>query len=235
VDELINLVENRSLVAAVGYQMRFHPCLQRLHALVLEKKVGRILSVRADVGEYLPGWHTYEDYRQGYAARQDLGGGVILSQIHEFDYLYWLFGMPRRLFALGGHLSNLEVDVEDTADILMECVMNGHTIPISSHQDFLQNPPKRSCEIVGDAGKILVDIRALTVQVFDGQGNSVETSSYQDFQRNQLFLDELNCFLDGMQGRQVPLVNLRDGAQSLRMALAAKESLATGKVVEYEG
>jgi len=233
-DELIDLVETRGLETAIGYQMRFHPCLKRLHELVQEKKVGRILSIRADVGEYLPGWHTYEDYRQGYAARQDLGGGVILSQIHEFDYLYWLFGMPRRVFALGGHLSKLEVDVEDTADILMECEMNGHPVPISLHQDYLQNPSKRSCEIVGDAGKILVDIRGLTVEVFDGQGNSVETSSYQDFQRNQLFLDELTCFLDGMQGKQVPLVNLRDGAQSLRMALAAKESLSTGKVVELE-
>jgi predicted dehydrogenase len=135
---------------------------------------------------------------------------------------------------MGGHLSNLEVDVEDTADILMESVMNGHPIPISLHQDYVQNPSKRSCEIVGDAGKILVDIRALTVNVFDGQGNSVEASSYKDFQRNQLFLDELNYFLDGIQGKQVPLVSLRDGAQSLRMALAAKESLATGKVVEFE-
>jgi predicted dehydrogenase len=79
-----------------------------------------------------------------------------------------------------------------------------------------------------------VDIRALTVDVFDGQGKSLETSSYKDFQRNQLFLDELNCFLDGMQGKQAPLVTLRDGAQSLRMALAAKESLVTGKVVELE-
>ena len=102
--------------------MRFHPCLQRLHELVQEKKVGRILSVRAEIGEYLPGWHTYEDYRQMYASRQDLGGGVILSQIHELDYLYWLFGLPRSVYALGGHLSRLEIDVEDTADILMECV-----------------------------------------------------------------------------------------------------------------
>ena len=234
VDDLIDLVETRNLTAAIGYQMRFHPCLQRLHALVQEKKVGRILSVRADVGEFLPGWHTYEDYRQGYAARQDLGGGVILSQIHEFDYLYWLLGLPRRVFALGGHLSKLEVNVEDTADILMECEMNGNPIPISLHQDYIQNPSKRSCEIVGDAGKILVDIRALTVQVFDGQGNSVEASSYQDFQRNQMFLDELNGFLDGMQGKPASMVSLRDGAQSLRMALAAKESLSTGKVVELE-
>jgi predicted dehydrogenase len=234
VDELISLVESRGLTAAVGYQMRFHPCLQRLHALVQEKKVGRILSVRVVVGEYLPGWHTYEDYRQSYASRKDLGGGVILSQIHELDYLYWLFGIPRRIFALGGHLSSLEVDVEDTADILMECMLDGHPIPISLHQDYIQNPPSRSCEIVGDAGKILVDIRALTVDVFDAQGNQIEATSYESFQRNQLFLDELKYFLDGMQGKQTPLVNLRDGAQSLRMALAAKESLATAKVVEFE-
>jgi predicted dehydrogenase len=116
----------------------------------------------------------------------------------------------------------------------MECEMNGHPVPISLHQDYIQNPSKRSCEVVGDAGKILVDIRALSVEVFDGQGNSVESSSYQDFQRNQLFLDELNCFLDGMQGKPVPLVDLRNGAQSLRMALAAKESLVTGKIVELE-
>jgi predicted dehydrogenase len=234
VDELINLVESRRLVAAVGYQMRFHPCLQRLHELVHEKKVGRILSVRAEVGEYLPGWHTYEDYRQSYAARQDLGGGVILSQIHELDYLYWLFGMPRRVFALGGHLSSLEIDVEDTADVLMECMMDGRPIPVSLHQDYIQNPSKRSCEIIGDAGKILVDIRALTVDVFDGQGEHVETSSYNGFPRNQLFLDELRCFLDCMQGKQTPLVNLHEGAQSLRLALAAKESLVTGKVVKLE-
>jgi predicted dehydrogenase len=234
VDELIDLVEKQGRMAAVGYQMRFHPCLQRLHELVQEKKVGRILSVRADVGEYLPGWHTYEDYRQGYAARQALGGGVILSQIHEFDYLYWLLGMPRRVFAMGGHLSKLEVDVEDTAEILMEFVMNGQPIPTSLHQDYVQNPAKRACEVVGDAGKILVDIRAMTVEVFDGQGNSVEASSYKEFQRNQMFLDELNCFIDGMQGKPVPLVSLRDGARSLQMALAAKESLASGKVVEFE-
>jgi predicted dehydrogenase len=234
VDELISLAEGQNLAAAVGYQMRFHPCLQRLHALVQDKKVGRILSVRAVVGEYLPGWHTYEDYRQGYAARQDLGGGVILSQIHELDYLYWLFGMPRRIFGLGGHLSNLEVDVEDTADILMECMVDGHLIPISLHQDYIQNPPSRSCEIIGDAGKILMDIRALTVNVFDGNGNLMEANSFESFQRNQQFMDELTCFLDSMQGKQTPLVNLHDGAQSLRMALAAKESLASGKVIEIE-
>ncbi len=232
VEELINLVESRNIKAVVGYQMRFHPCLQRLYALIQERSIGRMLTVRAEVGEYLPGWHTYEDYRQMYASKQELGGGVILSQIHELDYHYWLFGLPRRVFALGGQMSSLDVDVEDTVEILMECVMDGRCVPVSVHQDYVQRPPSRACQIIGDAGKILVDLRALTVDVFDSLGNQVESTSYEGFQRNQLFLDELKYFLECLQGKQTPLVEIRAGAQSLRMALAAKESLATGKVID---
>ncbi len=232
VNELIELVENRGLKAVVGYQMRYHPCLKRLHALVQEKKVGQILSVRAEIGEYMPGWHTYEDYRQMYASRKDLGGGVILSQIHEFDYLYWLFGLPRSVYTLGGHLSNLEIDVEDTADTLMEFALDGHPVPVTLHQDYLQRPLSRFCEVFGDEGKIRMDIRALTVDVFDQQGNLVESNSFEGFQRNQLFMDELKDFLGGILENKPLSVNLRDGVQSLRMALAAKESLAKGKVIK---
>ena len=232
VDELINLVESRNLKAVVGYQMRFHPCLQRLHALVQERKIGRVLSVRAEIGEYLPGWHTYEDYRLMYASRRDLGGGVILSQIHEMDYLYWVFGLPRRLYALGGHLSHLEVDVEDTVDILMECFLDKHPVPINLHEDYIQRPPNRHCEVIGDEGKIFVDLTALTVEVFNGKGKQIESQSYEGFQRNQLFLDELKCFLEYLKGKPTPLVDLREAAQSLSVALAAKESMATGKVVK---
>ncbi|MDO9348902.1 MAG: hypothetical protein Q7T47_06420, partial [Anaerolineales bacterium] len=116
--------------------------------------------------------------------------------------------------------------------ILMECVMDGRCVPVSVHQDYVQRPPSRACQIIGDAGKILVDLRALTVDVFDSLGNQVESTSYEGFQRNQLFLDELKYFLECLQGKQTPLVEIRAGAQSLQMALAAKESLATGKVID---
>lgn len=228
VDDLIDLVERKKLVGFVAYQMRFHPCLKLTHSLLSENAIGRVLAVRAEVGEYLPGWHTYEDYRQMYASRSDLGGGVILSQIHEMDYLYWLFGLPRRIFAMGGHLSSLEIDVEDTASILMDCA----GVPVHLHQDYIQRPPSRALQIIGDAGKILVDFRALTVEAFDGKGESNGVTSFDGFERNQLFTDELAHFFACIKGKEKPLVSLRDGSQSLQMALAAKESLATGRIVE---
>ena len=231
-DELIDLVDERHLVALVGYQMRFHPCLLRLRALLAQKAVGHIVSVHVEVGEYLPGWHPYEDYRQMYASRADLGGGVVLSQIHELDYVYWLFGLPCRVFALGGHLSSLDIDVEDVASMLFECVMDGRSVPVHIHQDYLQRPPSRGCKVIGDAGKILVDLQELSVTVFDAQGGLAEASDFAGFQRNELFLREAEHFLACLKGEETPEVTVRDGAQSLRMALAVKESLATGQVAE---
>lgn len=229
--ELLDVVEQQRLVTMVGYQLRFHPCLQRIQALLGEQAIGQVLAVRAEVGEYLPGWHTYEDYRQMYAARPELGGGVILSQIHELDYLYWLFGLPRRVFALGGHLSSLEIEVEDVASILMECTVNGHPVPVQLHQDYVQRPPSRTCKIIGDAGKLVLDLRANTVEHYNTEGELVHKDEFADFERNQLFLDELTHFLDCMRERRPSMVTVHDGAQSLRMALAAKQSLATGEVI----
>ena len=139
--ELVRMAAEQERIAMVGYQLRFHPCLRKLAEIVQSGILGNLLAVRATIGEYLPNWHLYEDYRKMYAARADLGGGVVLSQIHEFDYLYSLFGLPRRIFAVGGHWSELEIDVEDTASILMECSVNGRTLPIHLHQDYLQSPP----------------------------------------------------------------------------------------------
>ena len=232
VGELIQLVESQRLVGLVGYQMRFHPCLVRVATLLAKGAIGRVVAVRIEVGEYLPGWHTYEDYRQMYASRTDLGGGVILSQIHELDYVYWLFGMPRRVFALGGHLTRLEIDVEDTASILLECSVDGRAIPVHVHQDYIQRPSSRTCEIVGDAGKILVDLRLLTLTAYDGEGNVIESLENPGFERNQLFLDEMTHFLSCLAGRESPRVSVRDGARSLAIALAAKKSIETGQVVD---
>jgi predicted dehydrogenase len=232
--ELVRVADERKCVVMVGYQLRFHPCLRKLAEIVHSGTLGNLLSVRATIGEYLPNWHPYEDYRQMYAARADLGGGVVLSQIHEFDYLYSLFGLPRVLYALGGKWSDLEIDVEDTASILMEFAIEGRQLPVHLHQDYLQSPPSRQCEVIGDRGRIVMDLHALTVTVYARGQATPEVHSFAGFDRNQLFLDQTKHFLDCVKTRQSPVVDLKGGLQSLRMALAAKQSLLTRQPVELE-
>jgi len=234
VDRLIDCVMSNHRVAMVGYQLRFHPCLHWMRAMLDKGQIGRLLAVRAAIGEYLPNWHRYEDYRTVYAARSDLGGGAILSQIHELDYLYSLFGLPNRVFALGGHWSTLEIDVEDTASIMFDCRVEGRSLPVHVQLDYLQNPPMRQCEIIGDNGKLAVDIIANETTLYTNNQPDPEQTRIDNFDRNQLFLDELNHFLKCVETRQQPVVTVQEGAQSLRMALAAKESIATGLPVTLE-
>ncbi len=230
--ELQALVEKQARVVMVGYQLRFHPCFLRLQEIVRSGVLGNLLAVRAAVGEYLPGWHRYEDYRQGYAARADLGGGVILSQIHEFDYLYSLFGKAKRLFSIGGHWSNLEMDVEDTASTLMQCEFAGRPLPIHLQQDYLQLPPQRQCEVIGDAGKAILDFPKLSVTLYSAKGDVVDGFTCEQLDRNQLFINEVQHFLECVRTRSKPAVDLHEGMWSLQLALAAKESIAAGRVVE---
>ena len=159
VDRLIAEAKRTSLVGYVGSQFRFHPAVESLQRSLEAGAIGRVLAVRAVVGEYLPNFHRYEDYRLMYAARRDLGGGVVLTQIHELDYLCLLFGTPRRVFALGGHLSKLEVDVEDVVAVLLDCGTPEKPLPISVQMDYVQRPTTRNCEIVGDEGKFVWILR----------------------------------------------------------------------------
>jgi predicted dehydrogenase len=230
--ELQTLVEEQARIVMVGYQLRFHPCFLRMQEIVRTGRLGNLLGVRASVGEYLPGWHRYEDYRQMYAARADLGGGVILSQIHEFDYLYSLSGKAKRLFSIGGHWSNLEIDVEDVASTLMECEFAGRPLPVHLQQDYLQRPPQRQCEVIGDAGKAILDFPQLSVTLYGAEGNVADRFTCEQLDRNQLFVREMQHFLDCVKTRSKPVVDLSEGMWSLKLALAAKESIATGRVVE---
>src|SRR5919202_203120 len=100
VDDLLRLAEAKTRVVAVGYNLRFHPGLARLRELLHTGAIGRPLFARAEVGEYLPAWHPWEDYRQSYAARRDLGGGAVLTLSHELDAICWLLGQPTCVFSL---------------------------------------------------------------------------------------------------------------------------------------
>jgi len=232
VEELIRIVEQKNLITLVGYQLRFHPCLKLVHQLIGEKKIGQILSVHSEFGEYLPDAHPYEDYREGYAARSDLGGGALVSLSHELDYSYWLFGMPQRLFALGGKLSRLEMDVDDTDSILMECIVDGKSIPVHIHLDFVQRPPSRKCSIIGEGGEIFWDYYSNCVNLYTVEKAKWESFQFDNFQRNDLFLAEINHFAACLEGKETPAVDISEGLKSLRIALAARRSLESGLVVE---
>ncbi len=234
--ELLALCEAERLTTCVAYQLRYHPGFLRLQALLKANALGRVLSARAEVGEYLPSFHPYEDYRRMYASRRALGGGVTLSQIHEVDYLIALFGVPRRVFSMGGHVSSLDVDVDDVALSLLEFThADGSPLFVELHQDFVQRPASRSAFIVGERGKLEWSLSGKYFKHWDEGGQLLEFQDYSGLTRNELFLAELANFLHCVRKRMPCTPSLRDGIASLMVALSLLESQATGRAVTLAG
>lgn len=215
----------------VGFQFRFHPTLDKTAELIRSGSLGKTLSVHAHWGEYLPGWHPWEDFRQGYSARHDLGGGVVLTLSHPLDYLRYVIGEVGAVWAFTSS-QGLGLPVEDTAEIGLRFSSG---IIGSVHLDYNQRPQSHYLEITASQGSLRWDNRDGSLEVV----NALEETRQNfmppaGFERNQLFLDEMSHFLSVLRGESEPLCTWQDGKQALRLALAALQSAETGRMVELE-
>ncbi len=233
VDRLESIARESGSRVLVGFQFRFHPGLQQVRQLLGEEAIGRPLSVRAHWGEYLPGWHAWEDYRQSYSARQDLGGGVILTLSHPLDYLRWLLGEVVELWAFTGQAGDLDLQgVEGLAEIGLR--FDSQAVG-SVHLDYHQRPPAHFLEIVGSEGTIHWDNASGEVRYYSCSLNEWQSiPAPQGFERNAMFLAEMRHFIRVAGGEEEPACSLSDGRKALQIALAARESAREGRLVRLE-
>ena len=228
----------------VGFQFRYHPMLNNARDLIQANALGQILTVHAHWGEYLPQWHPWEDYRQSYAARADLGGGVIVTLTHPLDYLRFILGEVESLWSFNGHISPLEVDVEDVAEIGLK-FKNGAIGGI--HLNYIQRPPVHKLEIVGTNGTLrwdnadgLLHFHRMP-EPFGSYADVAPTaviesfSPPEGFERNQLFTEQMRHFVEVVQSQKEPLCSLADGIMALHLALAAKESQEKSRIISLVG
>jgi predicted dehydrogenase len=230
-DEFKEAVINNHCQVLVGFQFRFHPGLQEVKKLLDESAIGEVISARAHWGEYLPGWHPWEDYQQGYAARPELGGGVVLTLSHPIDYLRWLLGEVASISAFTSN-KGLKLPVEDTAEINL--AFKSGTLG-SIHLDYLQRPASHTLEIIGTRGTLSWDnadgiVRLHSISSPEGSISLQEFFPPEGFERNWMFLDELRHFRDIVNGITEPVCTLQDGEMALRISLAARQ----GQLISFD-
>ncbi len=243
-DVLQRTTEKSGSQILVGFQFRYHPTLKKAHELIRSNALGKLLTIHAHWGEYLPQWHPWEDYRRSYAARTDLGGGVIVTLSHPLDYLRYLLGEVEALWSFNGHTSPLEIDVEDVAEIGLKFTTGAVG---GVHVNYFQRPPVHRLEIVAENGTLRWDNAngILHFHKFPAPFGSfsdqppapvIETfSPPEGSERNQLFVAQTRHFIEIVRGEAEPVCSLHDGVQALRLALAAYESQATGRIIEIAG
>jgi predicted dehydrogenase len=192
--KLQEIVNSRNLITFITYQFRFHPHIKLLKSIFQDKhnKYGRPLYVTAEWSEYLPDWHPWEDYKNGFSARSDLGGGVLLTQIHPINYLNYIFGDITKVVVNKAETRALNIQVDDVADLLINFTndMTGHV-----HIDFLQKPRIHAMRIVTDSGRFEWDYHQNTL-VFKDSNDKQEYFNNDTFERNDMFIEMLENFIE---------------------------------------
>lgn len=231
--ELVAKAAEHQVRAAVAYNLRYKPSLQHVRQQVLTGGIGEVLSVRAEVGQYLPDWRPGTRYQDNVSAQASLGGGALLELSHELDYLYWMFGLPHSVTARGGQLSALELDVEDLVELLLE-YENPRRL-VSVHLDFIQRVPHRSCRLIGTQGTLVWDAIKDVVEIYRVETGRWERTEFPTLDRNQAYLDETRDFLFATDTTTGKLPDLSAAYEVVAIVEAAKNSIASGKTIRIQG
>ncbi len=233
INQLLETCKRQGTILLIGYNLRFLPSLQRFRELIIEGIVGDVLSIRCEAGQYLPSWRPETDYRQGVTAKYELGGGPLLELSHEIDYVRWVFGEIEWVTSSLSRQSNLEINVEDTAHLIMGFAPqeDGRQLIAMLNLDLIRHDTTRVCIAIGGNGSLRWD--GLTGQVFYYElGKKVWRELFHhQHQRDDSYLAEWRHFLACISGRETPLVTGEDGLRVLQIIEAARNSAtATNRI-----
>lgn len=222
-DAVEQLVRQQGLYFFIAFQRRFHPLLARIKTLLDDGVVGRVVNVVMNVGSYLPAWHPYEDFQTLYACRRELGGGVLLTEIHEFDLCHWFFGLPQRVLCVGGNFSGVPMDVEDTAAATL------HYGDFLAHinMSFMQRRVERNIAIEGTHGYIAWTSDGNRLVWHNAETGHTDELADAAYDPDQMFQAQARYFLQQMRPED-STAQLANARGSLVIVDAAKQSMAQG-------
>jgi predicted dehydrogenase len=228
--KLISTLEATNGVLIIGYNLRYLKSLQAFRRHLHEGLIGELLSVRCEVGQFLPSWRQKKDYRGSVSAKKELGGGVLLELSHEIDYLRWIFGEVNWVRATLLRQSELEIDVEDTVHLTIgfeKRSSNGQLIA-NLNMDFIRHDTTRSCTIIGDRGSLRWDGILGEVSLFQAGEKTWENLFVNDNGIEETYILEWEEFIRAIEEKRFPAVTGVDGLRVVEIIEAARLSAKNG-------
>lgn len=218
------ILKKKKILHMMGYQLKFNPIISKIKSCLDKKLIGKVYNIFVHNGEHIEDFHPYEDYRISYAARKSLGGGVILSQIHELDYILYLFHNYKFtvLNSISTKITDLDIDVEDTLVANLSLKKKKQLALCSIHLNFFERPKNRKILIIGKKGKIYADFNNKIMKIFNKNKKKIYKFK---FQRNEIFKKQIKYFIDQInKSKKIESrFDLLNGIKSLKIAMKLKK------------
>ena len=218
IDELVALAGARGRQVMVGLCFRYHEGLRRAKKYLDAGQIGRLVSVRALMGEHLP--DVRPDYRNLFSAQR--GGAFDL--MHDIDLAIWYAGQSvRAVHAFSGTYSDIGIAAPDVAEILIDFQ---DRVLASVHLDFFQRPRRRQIELIGTAGVIIVEFAQwdrCTVSVCEAMSGKWQIEEIAT-DRDDMFAAEDREFLQAVAENKPIACTIAEARKSLEVVVAARRN-----------
>ena len=235
IEELLEFKRKNRLKILVGYNLQYLGSFNCITDLLEKEKIGRVLDVRIEVGQNLESWRPSRDYRETVSAKKRDGGGVLRELSHEINYLLILFGMPRWVFGSTAKVSDLEIDVEDIAHLIIGLQgKDGTEFMATLSLDFVRQDKTRKCIIVGTQGTLEWDILAGTIKESIDQPGQISIFGDANESISDTYLAEWEDLIGAISVDKEPQGSLPIAINSLEVLLACEESHRTNSRVEFK-
>ena len=229
--EMVRAAAQAGLVFGTNHHLRCAPTHRTLRRLVQEGTIGQPLAARVFHAVYLPprlqGWRL---------DKPAAGAGVTLDiTVHDADTLHFALGVRAEEVVAQSTSQGLgQGGVEDT---IMGVIRFEGNILAQFHDSFTIRHTSTGFEIHGTEGSLL----ATDVMTQEPVGRIIlrrgtEETEIDPGAREDLYSFAVRHFNAAIRGEGKPAATGEDGIRSLAVALAAVESVKTGKrtKVQYE-
>jgi len=218
-----NEVLKKKLNFHISFQRRFNPLILKTKELIENSSIGNILFVNFNIYSDLRQWHKYEDWKSLYAVNKNLGGGVLLTEIHEIDFIYWFFGIPNSLFASGGNYSQYDLDVEDTVNL----ILNYDMFSVQLNLCFLRSETQRNFCITGEKGSLSWNDN--NNELICKVNNDSKKVYKNDLTNDDMFFLQAKKFINSWDNNET-INSLNSAEFSLKIVESAKKSMKNNKI-----
>ena len=221
VAELLGLASARNRKVMVAHCFRYHQGLLLAKRYLDTGRLGRLVSVRALMGEHLP------DARPDYKTLVAAGFYGAFDLMHDLDLAIWFAGRPiRRQYTVSGPFAlyaDMDTNLPDVAEILLE--FEDRRVA-TVHLDFFQRPRRRQIELIGTEGVAIVEFARwehCTVSLYDS-GAREWIVTEMDTERDDMFRDEDRDFLCCVAEGKPISCTVEEAMKSVRVVVSAHTS-----------
>lgn len=228
--KLQKLSKEKNKIIQVGFMLRYHPNLIFIKNVLKNKLIGDIFYCRALVGQSIKDWRPNTNFKMSYSLDMKRGGGVIFDLCHEFDYLSWILGKFKNIYAFNQKINFISDNVESISHVVFKTENNiSGTITLDYVRPFLE----RSFEVVGSKGVIRwSELDGKVKTSYDGKVWKVINEVNHEFTRNSMYYLEIKNFIKNISEKKSCISgNLDQGIEILKVCLISHSSAKKNKLI----